>query len=66
MKPALVLMVIGGAIILAAVISAGFTYEHDKQRVAEFYQKNGNAPSVTIFGKEWYTLVERELGLGRG
>ena len=34
--------------------------------VAREYQKNGSAPSVTIFGKEWYTLVEKELGFGRG
>jgi hypothetical protein len=43
MKPGLALMFLGTAIILAAVVSAGVAYERDKGRVAEFYQRNGNA-----------------------
>jgi hypothetical protein len=46
MKPSLVLMFLGGAIILASVISAGMSYERDKERVAAFYQKNGNGAVV--------------------
>ena len=42
MKPALVLMLIG-AIMLATVVSAGVAYEVDKGRVAEFFEKTGNA-----------------------
>lgn len=34
--------------------------------VAREFQKNGNPPTVTIFGRDWFALVEKELGLGRG
>jgi hypothetical protein len=39
-------MFLGGAIILAAVVSAGIACERDKGRVAEFYQRNGNAAQL--------------------
>ena len=34
--------------------------------VARELQKDGKAVSVATFGKEWFTVVERELRLGRG
>ena len=45
MRPTTALIVLGGVIILATVLSAGIAYDRDKGRVAEFYLKPGNSSS---------------------